>query len=117
MLRTSIRGDEVTKTNVALAIPEPRTVALRERPYPKIAPGYALVEVAIAPICIEHQVYKEHRFEWHSDEEHQGHEGVGTVVEVAAGSRFEVGDRVIMYQGNPCQDCFVCRRQLSPTHC
>jgi threonine dehydrogenase-like Zn-dependent dehydrogenase len=92
-------------------------VALRERPYPKIVPGYALVEVAIAPICIEHQVYKEHRFEWHSDEEHQGHEGVGTVVEVAAGSRFEVGDRVIMYQGNPCQDCFVCRRQLSPTHC
>ena len=26
----------MTKTNVALAIPKPRTVSLRERPYPKI---------------------------------------------------------------------------------
>jgi len=107
----------VSRTNKALAIPAPRTVAMRERPYPKIAPGYSLVEVAIAPVCIEHQVYKEHRFEWHSDEEHQGHEGVGTVVETLPGSKFEVGDRVIIYQGNPCQKCFVCTRGLSPTHC
>jgi threonine dehydrogenase-like Zn-dependent dehydrogenase len=107
----------VSKKNVALAIPEPRKVALRERPYPTIAPGYSLVEVEIAPVCIEHQVYKEHRFEWHSDEEHQGHEGVGTVCEVLPGSKFSVGDRVIIYQANPCQECFVCTRGLSPTHC
>ena len=51
--------------------------------------------VEIAPICIEHQVYKEHRFEWHSDAENQGHEGVGTIREVAPGSTFAVGDRVV----------------------
>ena len=107
----------MSKTNVVLTIPEPRRAALKELPYPKIVPGYSLVQVEIAPVCIEHQVYKEHRFEWHSDEEHQGHEGVGTIVEVAPGSNFRVGDRVIIYQANPCGECFVCERGLSPTHC
>ena len=105
------------KTNTILTIPEPKKTALKEKPYPMIVPGYAMVKVEIAPICIEHQVYKEHRMEWHSDAEHQGHEGVGTICEVAPGSKFKVGDRVIIYQGNPCGECFVCQRGLSPTHC
>jgi len=105
------------KKNVVLTIPEPRKVALKEKPYPKIVPGYLLVQVEIAPVCIEHQVYRDFTFEWHSDEEHQGHEGVGTVIEVAEGSKFAIGDRVIIYQGNPCGECFVCREELSPTHC
>ena len=105
------------KTNIVLTIPEPRKVALAEKPYPKIVPGYSMMRVEIAPVCIEHQVYKEHRFEWHSDKEHQGHEGVGVINQVCEGSKFEVGDRVVMYQGNPCQECFVCEQKLSPTHC
>jgi threonine dehydrogenase-like Zn-dependent dehydrogenase len=107
----------MTEQNVVLTIPEPKKVELKERPYPKIVPGFSLIQVEIAPVCIEHQVYKEHRFEWHSDEEHQGHEGVGTIVETVPGSKFKPGDRVIIYQGNPCQECFVCLRGLSPTHC
>jgi threonine dehydrogenase-like Zn-dependent dehydrogenase len=55
--------------------------------------------------------------EWHSDECNQGHEGVGTIEESLPGSKFKPGDRVIIYQGNPCQECFVCERGLSPTHC
>jgi threonine dehydrogenase-like Zn-dependent dehydrogenase len=88
-----------------------------DKPYPKIVSGYAVVQVEIAPICIEHQIYKDHLFEWHEDEEHLGHEGVGTIVEVAEGSKFQVGDRVIIYQANPCGECYVCRNDLSPTHC
>lgn len=107
----------MSKRNTVLTIPKPGTVELKEKPFPKIVPGYSMMKVEIAPVCIEHQVYKEHRMEWHSDEEHQGHEGVGTICEVLPGSRFKVGDRVIMYQGNPCQECFVCTRGLSPTHC
>ena len=107
----------MSKTNTVLTIPEPRKVVLKQMPYPRIVPGYVMVKVEIAPVCIEHQVYKEHRMEWHSDCDHQGHEGVGTICEVTAGSRLEVGDRVVMYQGDPCGECFVCQRQLSPTHC
>jgi threonine dehydrogenase-like Zn-dependent dehydrogenase len=105
------------KTNTVLTIPNPGEVALKEMPYPRIVPGYVMIKVEIAPICIEHQVYRDHTMEWHSDPEHQGHEGVGTVCETTPGSRFEVGQRVVMYQGNPCGECFVCQRQLSPTHC
>ena len=107
----------MSQTNTVLTIPQPKKVALKEFPYPKIIAGYVMVKVEIAPICIEHQVYKEHRMEWHSDAEHQGHEGVGTVHEVMPGSSLKVGDRVIMYQADPCGECFVCQRGLSPTHC
>jgi threonine dehydrogenase-like Zn-dependent dehydrogenase len=105
------------RTNTVLTIPRPGDVKLIEKTYPTITTGYALVKVAIAPICIEHQIYRDHTFEWHEDEEHLGHEGVGTIVEVAPGSEFEDGDRVIIYQGHGCDDCFVCRNGLSPTHC
>ena len=107
----------MSKTNTVLAIPEPGKVELLERPYPKIVSGYALVKVAIAPVCIEHQVYKEHLFEAFEDGHNLGHEGVGEVIEVAPGSGFEVGDRVIMYPHHGCRTCPVCRNGLSPTHC
>lgn len=107
----------MSKTNTVLTIPEPRKVVLKDKPFPRIVPGYVMVKVEIAPVCIEHQVYKEHLMEWHSDCDHQGHEGVGTICEVTPGSRLAVGERVVMYQGDPCGECFVCQRQLSPTHC
>ena len=105
------------KTNTVLTIPDPGVVKMKEMPYPRVAPGFVLVKVVIAPICIEHQIYRDHTFEWHEDEDHLGHEGVGIIEEVAEGSSFEVGDRVVIYQGNPCGVCFVCEEGLSPTHC
>ena len=101
------------KVNKILSIPEPKKVEIKDFPFPKIVEGYSMVKVEIAPVCIEHQVYHEHRMEWHSDEDHQGHEGVGVIEETTPGSKFEVGDRVIIYQRNPCEECFVCKRQLS----
>lgn len=105
------------KKNIVITIPEPHKVVLEERPYPRIAPGYLMVKVEIAPVCLEHQVYDEHLMEWFADPYHQGHEGVGTVCEVSPGSKFKEGDRVIMFWGNPCTECHVCRAGLSPTHC
>ena len=105
------------QTNTVLTIPRPGEVELKELPYPRLKPGFVLVRVVIAPICIEHQIYRDHTFEWHEDEEHLGHEGVGVIEEVADGSSFNVGDRVVIYQGNPCGECFVCEEGLSPTHC
>ena len=109
----------MAETNTILTIPQPGVVELREKPYPKIAPGYVVVKVAVAPICIEHQCYKDHLFEVFEDAENLGHEGVGEVVEVGPGSKFKVGDRVIVYPHHGCdgQECFVCRTGLSPAHC
>jgi len=103
--------------NVVLTIPRPGTVELVERPYPKIIPGYAIVKVAIAPICIEARIWTTHQFEWFDDPEHLGHEGVGAVYEVAAGSRFRGGERVIVFQFDYCGTCYACRNGLSPTYC
>ena len=86
----------MSEPNVVLTIPRPGEVKLKERPHPKIVPGFALVKVRIAPICIEHQIYKDFSFEWMEDKDNMGHEGVGEICEVAAGSRFNVGDRVII---------------------
>jgi threonine dehydrogenase-like Zn-dependent dehydrogenase len=107
----------MSKSNTVLAIPAPGTTELVERPYPNRVSGYAIVEVAIAPVCNEATIYKEHRFEWHDGPEHLGHEGVGTVVDIDDTSRFSIGDRVVVFQGNPCGHCFVCVQGLSPTHC
>lgn len=105
------------RTNTVLTIPAPGEAALAEKPYPVIVPGFVIVEVAIAPVCNEARIYRDHQFEWHDSPEHLGHEGVGTILEVAAGSKFAVGDRIIVFQGNSCQQCFVCSQGLSPTHC
>lgn len=104
--------------NTVLTIPTPHEVKLIDRPYPRIVSGYVVVKVAIAPICIEHQIYRDHTFEEGcGDSEHLGHEGVGEVVEVIEGSRFTIGDRVIVYQGRRCGKCLPCQRGYSPTHC
>ena len=108
---------EPARTNTVLTIPEPRTAALATKPYPEAGPGFVIVEVAVAPVCNEGRIYRDHQFEWHDSPEHLGHEGVGTIVETRPGSRFEPGDRVVVFQSNSCQKCFVCTQGLSPTHC
>ena len=108
---------EPARTNTVLTIPEPRTAALATKPYPEAGPGFVIVEVAVAPVCNEGRIYRDHQFEWHDSPEHLGHEGVGTIVETRPGSRFEPGDRVVVFQANSCQKCFVCTQGLSPTHC
>ena len=103
--------------NTVLTIPSPGVAVLVDRPLPQIIPGYAVVEVAIAPVCIEARIWTKHQFEYVDDPMHLGHEGVGTIVEVAEGSRFEIGDRVIVFQGDHCGVCYACRNGLSPTYC
>ena len=104
-------------TNTVLTIPEPGVARTVEKPYPTAVEGFVVVETAIAPVCNEARIFRDHQFEWHDSPEHLGHEGVGTIVETRPGSRFSVGDRVIVFQGNSCGECFVCTTGLSPTHC
>ena len=106
-----------SRTNTVLTIPAPGMAALAEKPYPNVVEGFVIVENEIAPVCNEARIFRDHQFEWHDSPEHLGHESVGTIVETRPGSRFAVGDRVIVFQGNSCQQCFVCEEGLSPTHC
>lgn len=104
--------------NTILTIPKPGKFELVEKPYPKIKAGYAIIKTEIAPICLEGtRIWTEHDFEFHDDPTHLGHEGVGTIVEVKEGSKYKIGDRVIVFQGEHCGQCHACRNGLSVTYC
>jgi len=104
--------------NTVLTIPEPRKFELIKKPYPTVKAGYALIKVEIAPICLEGmRIWTEHQFEFHDDPHHLGHEGVGTIVEVKDGSKYKVGERVIVFQGEHCGQCYACRNGKSVTYC
>ncbi len=114
----------MTKTNVVLAIPEPKKFELIEKPFPKIKAGYAIVRNEYAGICLEGtRIWARHDFEIlygggqldYADS--LGHESVGIVEEVLPGSNFKKGDRVIIFQGDWCGHCHACRNALSPTYC
>ena len=103
---------------MVLTIPEPGRTELIERPYPKLASGYVIIKNEIAPVCNEGaRCFDRHQFEFFDDPNHLGHESVGTVEEVLPGSFFNVGDRVLAFQGERCGQCHACRNGLSVTHC
>lgn len=105
-------------TNPVVTIPSVKTVEIVERPYPNVEPGYVLVDQVIAPVCNEGRVYREHMFELNTDDPlHLGHEGCGEIVEVPAGSKHAVGDRVLVFQADHCGVCFTCRNALGSTYC
>lgn len=108
----------MTKVNTILTIPQPGLFKLEDRPYPKIKAGYAIIKTEIAAICLEgSRIWKEHDFEFHDDPEHLGHESVGTIEEISDNSSFKPGDRVIIFQGEHCGQCYSCRNHMSPTYC
>ena len=47
----------MSQNNVVLTIPEPGKVELVERPYPRIIPGYSLVEVEIADAARADEIF------------------------------------------------------------
>jgi len=108
----------MSETNTVLTIPKPGSVALVERPFPNRKAGYAIIRTAIAPVCLEgSRCYEGHDFEFHDDPEHLGHESVGTIVDVDETSYFNVGDRVIVFQGEHCGHCHACNHGYSVTYC
>jgi threonine dehydrogenase-like Zn-dependent dehydrogenase len=108
----------MNEKNIILSIPEPGRAELVEKPFPRFKSGYALIRTEIAPVCLEgSRIWAEHNFEFHDDADHLGHEGVGTVADVKDGSKFKLGDRVIVFQGDHCGQCYACRNGMSVTYC
>jgi L-iditol 2-dehydrogenase len=84
-------------------------------PVPKIGPGELLVKVATCGICGT-DLKKIHTGS-HSAPRIFGHEMAGTIVDTGAGvTRFEVGERVVVYHHVPCGTCYYCRKH-TPAQC
>ena len=84
-------------------------------PVPAIGPGELLVKVATCGICGT-DLKKIHTGS-HSAPRVFGHEMAGTIVKVGeAVTRFEVGERVMVFHHVPCGECYYCRKQ-TPAQC
>ena len=111
------------------------TAQLAELPVSEPGTGFVLVKQTVAPNCIEHRIYETGFYEFHEQGPtnvfgdhghlvagesctHAGHEGVGEIVSVGPGeTRWEPGQRVVVFQGWACGECWVCENGLGSTHC
>ena len=85
-------------------------VRVEELPVPVIGRGELLVKIAGCGICGT-DLKKIHTGS-HSAPRIFGHEMSGTVVRVGDGvSKFQAGDRVMVFHHIPCGDCYYCRKK------
>jgi L-iditol 2-dehydrogenase len=78
---------------------------------PEIRPGELLVRVESCGIC--HTDLKKVEYDLLPPPRIYGHETAGVVAAVGAGvSRFEEGDRVVVFHHIPCGNCFYCERRF-----
>jgi len=88
---------------------------LESVPVPAIGPGELLVKVATCGICGT-DLKKIHTGS-HSAPRIFGHEMAGTIVAVGKGvSRFQLGERVVVFHHVPCGQCYYCRKK-TPAQC
>jgi L-iditol 2-dehydrogenase len=84
-------------------------------PVPVIGPGELLVKVATCGVCGT-DLKKIHSGS-HSAPRIFGHEMAGTIVEVGEGvTRYEAGERVMVFHHVPCGSCYYCRK-ATPAQC
>lgn len=90
---------------------EPGTIKLEERPEPELQPSMVKIRVRRIGICgTDYHIYEGlHPFLEYPRV--MGHELSGEIAEVAEGSEFSVGDKVIVNPYLPCGKCVACRKE------
>jgi len=87
------------------------SVVVEAVPVPEIGPGELLVRVETCGIC--HTDLKKIEYDLLAPPRIYGHETAGVVVAKGSGvTRFEIGDRVVVFHHIPCSNCFYCARKL-----
>jgi L-iditol 2-dehydrogenase len=80
-------------------------------PTPEIGPGEILIRVEACGVC--HTDLKKIEYNLLAPPRIYGHETAGVVANVGSNvTRFEPGDRVIVFHHIPCGTCFYCQRKL-----
>jgi L-iditol 2-dehydrogenase len=78
---------------------------------PEIGPGEILIRVEACGVC--HTDLKKIEYNLLTPPRIYGHETAGVVAHVGSRvTRFQPGDRVIVFHHIPCGECFYCRRKL-----
>ena len=88
-----------------------RNVLVESIPVPEAGAGEILIRVESCGIC--HTDLKKIAYDLLAPPRVYGHETAGVVAAVGAGvTRFQPGDRVIVFHHIPCGECFYCQRKL-----
>jgi L-iditol 2-dehydrogenase len=78
---------------------------------PEIGPGEILIRVEACGVC--HTDLKKIEYDLLTPPRIYGHETAGVVAQVGSRvTRYQPGDRVIVFHHIPCGECFYCRREL-----
>ncbi|MBV8552311.1 MAG: alcohol dehydrogenase catalytic domain-containing protein [Acidobacteriaceae bacterium] len=86
-------------------------ISVESVPTPRIGRGEILIRVESCGIC--HTDLKKIEYNLLPGPRIYGHETAGVVAAVGAGvSKYQPGERVIVFHHIPCGDCFYCRRRL-----
>ncbi len=86
-------------------------VAIERIPTPEIGPGEILIRVEACGVC--HTDLKKVEYNLLPPPRIYGHETAGVVVRIgAAVTKYQAGDRVIVFHHIPCGNCFYCAHKL-----
>jgi len=86
-------------------------VEVESIPVPEIGPGEILIRVEACGIC--HTDLKKIEYDLLPPPRIYGHETAGVVAKVGRGvTKYQPGDRVIVFHHIPCGKCFYCARKL-----
>jgi len=104
------RSQSIPATMLAAVYRGVNDVRLETVPVPQIGAGELLVRVHTCGVCGTD--LKKIASGSHSAPRIFGHETAGVVAAVGAGvSRFEPGDRVVVFHHIPCRQCYYCRHK------
>ena len=88
-----------------------RRVIVEDVPTPEIGPGEILIRVEACGVC--HTDLKKVEYNLLPPPRVYGHETAGIVARVGSNvTKYQPGDRVIVFHHIPCLDCFYCARKL-----
>jgi L-iditol 2-dehydrogenase len=86
-------------------------VLVEDIPTPEIGPGEILIRVEACGVC--HTDLKKVEYNLLPPPRVYGHETAGIVAQVGSGvTKYQPGDRVIVFHHIPCGHCFYCARKL-----
>ena len=86
-------------------------VVVEEIPTPEIGPGEVLIRVEACGVC--HTDLKKVEYDLLPPPRVYGHETAGVVVKTGEGvSKYQPGDRVIVFHHIPCGNCFYCAHKF-----
>ena len=86
-------------------------VVVEQIPTPEIGPGEVLIRVEACGVC--HTDLKKVEYDLLPPPRVYGHETAGVVVRTGAGvTKYQEGDRVIVFHHIPCGNCFYCSHKL-----